>query len=177
MTDERLVKIRKLVIPVMRILNLINSEEEEKLNEIPLGLIRKNATRMHAVCRFKPGPKGYSKSINDVKEVALHPEALNDEWLHYAKFLMFHEYLHAIGNIRHDSVFRELESLWPDENAKNSGKEFGRFLRNKSARWLWTCPKCNKQHPRTRKSNGRYLCRKCKVTLVDSSVGQTHHTR
>jgi len=177
MTNEQLEELRKIVLPVMRILKLINLEEEEKLKQIPLGLIRKNATRMHAVCRFNPGPKGYKKRIEDVKEVAIHPEALNEKWIHYARFLMFHEYLHAIGNIRHDSVFRELENLWPDEKAKNAGKEFGKYLRNRAAKWFWTCPKCNKQHPRTRKSNGRYLCRKCKVTLIDSPVGQTHHTQ
>ena len=124
----------------MRILDLINLEEEEKLKQIPLGYIRKNATRMHAVCRFKPGPKGYRKTIEDVKEVAIHPEAVNEKWIHYARFLMFHEYLHAIGNIRHDAVFRRLENLWPDEEAKSAGKEFGRFLRNRAAKWLWTCP-------------------------------------
>ena len=30
------------------------------------------ATRMHAVCRYYPGPRGGSKGINDVKEIALH---------------------------------------------------------------------------------------------------------
>ena len=61
MTNRKLDEIRNLVLPVMRILDLINLEEEEKLKQIPLGYIRKNATRMHAVCRFKPGPKGYKK--------------------------------------------------------------------------------------------------------------------
>ncbi len=177
MTNEKLVELQNLVLPVMKILNLINQEQEEKLRKIPLGLIRKNATRMHAVCRFNPGPKEYEKTIHDVKEVAIHPEALNEKWKYYAQFLIFHEYLHAIGNIRHDSVFRELEDLWPDEDAKNAGKEFGRFLRAKAAKWLWTCPKCDKTHPRSRKSNGRYLCRKCKVTLIDSPAGQTHQTQ
>ena len=174
MTNRKLDEIRNIVIPVMRILDLISPEEEEKLKRIPLGYIRKNSTRMHAVCRFKPGPKGYTKTIEDVKEVAIHPEAVNEKWIHYAQFLMFHEYLHAIGNIRHDAVFRQLEDLWPDEEAKNAGKEFGNFLRNRAAKWLWTCPRCDKEHPRTRKSNGRYLCRECKVTLIDSPMGQTH---
>lgn len=177
MTNEKLIELQNIVLPVMRILTLIDQEMEKKLKEIPLGLIRKNATRMHAVCRFKRGPKGYTKTIDDVKEVAIHPEALNEEWIHYARFLMYHEYLHAIGNIRHDAVFRELENRWPDEDAKNAGKEFGRFLRSKSAKWNWTCPECNKTHPRSRKSNGRYLCRICKVTLIDSPTGQTHQTQ
>ena len=168
MTNEKLIELQNLVLPVMRILELIDIEQERKLKLIPLGLIRKNATRMHAVCRFNPGPKGYKKTINDVKEVAIHPEALNEEWIHYARFLMFHEYIHAIGYIRHDSVFRQLEDLWPDEVAKNAGKEFGRYLRAKIAKWNWTCPKCMKEHPRSRKSNGRFLCRICKVTLIDS---------
>ena len=174
MTNKKLDEIRDLVLPVMRTLDLIDLEEEEKLKQIPLGFIRKNATRMHAGCRFKAGPKGYKKTIEDVKEVAIHPEAIDGKWVHYAQFLMFHEYLHAIGNIRHDAVFRRLEDLWPDEDAKNAGKEYGRFLRNRAAKWLWVCPKCDKEYPRTRKSNGRYLCRKCKVTLIDSPLKQTH---
>ena len=53
MTNKKLDEIRDLVLPVMRTLDLIDLEEEEKLKQIPLGIIRKNATRMHAVFRFK----------------------------------------------------------------------------------------------------------------------------
>ena len=70
MTNEKLIELQNIVLPVMRILALIDQDMEKKLKEIPLGLIRKNATRMHAVCRFKRGPKGYTKTIDDVKEVA-----------------------------------------------------------------------------------------------------------
>ena len=85
MSNQKLIELQNLVLPVMRILELIDIEQEKELRLIPLGLIRKNATRMHAVCRFKPGPKGYNKTIHDVKEVAIHPEALNEEWTHYAR--------------------------------------------------------------------------------------------
>ena len=37
MTNRKLDEIRNLVLPVMRILDLINLEEEEKLKQIPLG--------------------------------------------------------------------------------------------------------------------------------------------
>ena len=83
MTNEKLIELQNIVLPVMRILTLIDQEMEKKLKEIPLGLIRKNATRMHAVCRFKAGPKGYKKTIEDVKEVAIHPEAIDGKWVHY----------------------------------------------------------------------------------------------
>ena len=89
-------------------------------DKYPLGTLRRNATRMHAVCRYHPGPRGGSKDIKDVREIALHPVAIEDDWHDYAQFLMYHEMLHAIGHVRHDRLFRGLEARWPNQNARES---------------------------------------------------------
>lgn len=141
----------------------------QPLANIPLKKLRKNATRLHGVCRYNPGVDKKRKGLNptDVKEVAIHPESLNDEWLRYAEFLLFHEFLHALGHSGHNRIFRTLEGQWPDNEAKNMGREFAKHLRKRNAKYAWTCPKCDWKTERTMKSSGRYLCRTCKVKLVD----------
>ena len=44
-------------------------------------------------------------------------------WLDYARFVLYHEYLHALGNRFHDAHFRNLELQWP-----HSGADRGRNL-------------------------------------------------
>jgi len=174
MSSSKLVHIREQVLPVMIDIGVINLTQADDLRMVPLGMIRRNATRMHAVCRYHPGPRGGDKGIDDVKEIAIHPVAIEDDWQDYAQFLMYHEMLHAIGHVRHDRFFRDLEARWPDKNARESGPSFGRHLRQRAARWNWTCPRCEREHYRSRRSNGRYLCRVCKVKLIDVPTGQTH---
>ncbi|MEC8979264.1 MAG: hypothetical protein VX433_04145 [Candidatus Thermoplasmatota archaeon] len=176
MFNAELDHIREQVLPVMIEIGVIDFTQANNLRKVPLGILRRNATRMHAVCRYRPGPRGGSKGINDVREIALHPVAIEDDWRHYAQFLMYHEMLHAIGHVRHDRLFRDLEARWPDQNARESGPSFGQHLRQRAARWLWTCPKCKREHHRSRRSNGRYLCRVCRVKLIDVPTGQTHDT-
>jgi len=142
-----------------------------ELEQIPLGKLRKNATNLHAVCRYKKGVrKENGVGPEDVRCVDVHPEALTNKWMRYAAFLLFHEYLHALGFANHNRTFRQMEALWPDEEARSMGKAFGTHLRMRKAKWLWECPKCAISHPRTRRSNGRYRCRKCRVVLVDIPV-------
>ena len=104
---------------------------------------------------------------SDVRCIDVHPYALTDEWSRYADFLLYHEYLHALGLSNHGREFRELESLWPDTEARSMGERFGMHLRERSAKWLWVCPSCGNRHPRARRGNGRYRCRDCKVVLED----------
>ncbi|MDP6900095.1 MAG: hypothetical protein QGF94_04595 [Candidatus Thalassarchaeaceae archaeon] len=144
------------------------------LQQIPLGKVRKNATNLHAVCRYKKGvQKANGVGPEDVRCVDVHPEALTSKWMRYAAFLLFHEYLHALGFANHDRTFRQMEALWPDQDAKTMGKDFGTFLRMRTAKWLLECPKCNISHPRKRRGNGRYRCRTCRVILVDIPVNST----
>ncbi len=162
---------RDRVIQTMLEINIAKAKEIEALRQVPLNRLRRDATRLHAVCRFRrKAGIGRPLSTTDVREIALHPVAFEQRWSRYAHFLLYHEFLHGLGNIGHDRHFRYLESLWPDERAKGMGKEFGRHLRARQKRWLWSCNNCGKQHPRSRKSNGRYLCRKCGTRLEDVSV-------
>lgn len=140
----------------------------EELPSIPLGLLRRSSTRLHAVCRYRRGVrKSEGVTPLDVRCIDVHPYALTDEWSRYADFLLYHEYIHALGIPNHGREFRELEALWPDEEAMSMGQDFGRHLREMSSKWLWVCPSCGDRHSRSRRGNGRYRCRSCKVVLED----------
>lgn len=139
-----------------------------ELEAIPLGRLRKDATRLHAVCRYQKGVrKAEISGPADVRCVDVHPAALTQDWQRYAAFLLYHEYLHALGFAGHDKTFRNLEALWPDEEARGMGKSFGLHLRKRAAKWLWTCPQCAKEYARNRRGKGRYRCRNCSVILID----------
>ena len=160
------------VVSTMAHIPQLNHFPVDKLNEIPLGRLRRDATRLHAVCRYQKGVrKSEITGPDDVRCVDVHPAALTEDWERYAAFLLYHEFLHALGFAGHDRTFRNLEALWPDEEARNMGKAFGKHLRNRAAKWLWTCPQCHLEHPRTRKGKGRYRCRNCLVVLVDIPAG------
>ena len=137
------------VISRMRVIPGISHLPVEQLHAIPLGLLRRNATRLHAVCRYRRGVrKKDGVSPSDVRCIDVHPYALTEEWSRYADFLLYHEYLHALGFSDHGRGFRELESLWPDTEARSMGEKFGMHLRERSAKWLWVCPSCANRYPR-----------------------------
>ena len=102
--------------------------------------------------------------------VDLHPALLVMDWANYAKFVLFHEYLHVLGHRAHDSVFRTLERSWPDREASQRGKAFTHARRLARAKWHWVCPSCDQRFPRQRRGGGRYLCRSCRTALVDVPV-------
>ena len=140
----------------------------EGLSQIPLGKLRINAVRLHAVCRYKKGVKKTDTiSPDSVRCIDIHPRALNDRWRRYANFLLFHEFLHALGFADHGKEFRRLEALWHDGEACEMGRSFSSHLRKLNARWLWVCPSCDMKHMRSKRSNGRYRCRLCLCPLID----------
>ena len=173
MSDENvLADLAKAVIVTMHQIPQLDQLPVHELQKIPLGRLRRDATRLHAVCRYQKGVrKSEIVGPDDVRCVDVHPVALTDDWQRYAAFLLYHEFLHALGFTGHDRAFRNLEALWPDIKARNMGKSFGNHLRKRAAKWLWTCPQCSKEHPRTRRGMGRYRCRECRVALVDVKVG------
>ena len=173
MDDERvLANLAKDVVVTMHQIPQLDHLPVDELPKIPLGRLRRDATRLHAVCRYQKGVrKSDISGPDDVRCVDVHPVALTEDWRRYASFLLYHEYLHALGFTGHDRTFRNLEALWPDDEARNMGKSFGNYLRRRAAKWLWTCPQCSKEHPRTRRGMGRYRCRECRVVLVDVKVG------
>ena len=144
-------------------------ESEERLNalqSIPLAVLRRNATQRHGVTRFRRGANATELKTEDVETIDLHPILLKDSWNDYARFVLFHEYLHALGNRFHDAAFRRLESMWPHEGHER-GREFTQYLRQRTATWLWVCKTCDNQYPRKRKANGRFRCRACSTILID----------
>ena len=168
--DDELVlrKIANSVIQTMHEIPELNHLQVEQLHEIPLGFLRKDATRLHAVCRYRKGiTKSQISGPRDVRCVDVHPVALENEFRLYAAFLLYHEFLHALGFTGHDRTFRRLETLWPNTTATKMGQTFGLHLRRKRFKWLWRCPKCSKEYPRNRRGNGRYRCRECRVVLMD----------
>mgnify|MGYP001000827046 CR=1 FL=1 len=131
-----------------------------ELEAIPLGRLRKDATRLHAVCRYQKGVrKAEISGPADVRCVDVHPAALTQDWQRYAAFLLYHEYLHALGFAGHDKTFRNLEALWPDEEARGMGKFFRLHLGTRACTWLWTCPQCASDNAPNRRENRRQQCR------------------
>ena len=169
MSDEHvLANLAKAVVVTMHQIPQLDQLPVDQLHKIPLGRLRRDATRLHAVCRYQKGVKKSEISgPENVRCVDVHPAALTEDWRRYAAFLLYHEYLHALGFSGHDRTFRNLEALWPDVEAQNMGKSFGNHLRRRAAKWLWTCPQCSKEHPRSRRGRGRYRCRECRTVLID----------
>ncbi len=82
-------------------------------------------------------------------------------WHRYARFLLYHEYLHALGFWRHDRAFRALEQAWDavDDGIRTSGGAcFTEHLVRRKFRWCWVCPECGREHLRHRRQNGRFAC-------------------
>ena len=169
MDDSQVLRnIASSVILTMHQIPQINHLPIEELHRIPLGKLRKDATRLHAVCRYQKGiSKEQIRGPEDVRCVDLHPEATPVQWEEYAKFLLYHEFLHALGFTGHDRTFRTLEALWPNKEAIGMGASFSAHLRRRGVKWAWTCPKCAKEHLRSKRGKGRYRCRDCRVTLID----------
>jgi hypothetical protein len=166
--DQVLRKIASSVITTMHQIPQINQLPIQELHHIPLGFLRRDATRLHAVCRYRKGiAKSQISGPSDVRCVDVHPAALKEEWRLYAAFLLYHEFLHALGFTGHDRTFRRLEALWPNTTATKMGPSFGQHLRRLRSKWLWRCPQCAKEHPRNRRGNGRYRCRECRTVLID----------
>ena len=154
------------VLAKMRAMNVWSNHLLTPLADIPLAVLRKNATQRHGVTRFRRGANPSILNTEDVKTIDLHPQLLEDSWNDYARFVLYHEYLHALGNRFHDSSFRKLEQQWQDSGAER-GLEFTQFLRKRTATWMWVCQTCERSYPRKRKANGRFRCRDCSTILVD----------
>ena len=135
------------------------------LLSVELGVLRKSAIRRHGATRWKYGTN-FSKGIFSNPDVVdIHPELLNDQWRDYLDFVMYHEFIHCMGFKNHDSDFRSLESLWGFDFQR--AKQFSEHLSFARAKYVWKCPNCENKYPRSRRSNGRYLCRDCKTILID----------
>ena len=161
-----LMTLKDEVLDEMKTMGFESEERLDALQSIPLAVLRRNATQRHGVTRFRRGANATELKTEDVETIDLHPILLKDSWNDYARFVLFHEYLHALGNRFHDAAFRRLESMWPHEGHER-GREFTQYLRQRTATWLWVCKTCDNQYPRKRRANGRFRCRTCSTILID----------
>ena len=164
--EQRLARLSDDVLNEMHLLGKWDQHNLDQLHTIPHAVLRRNATQRHGVTRFRRRAKGCELKTEDVETIDLHPQLLDEAWGDYARFVLYHEYLHALGNRFHDAPFRTLEELWPFTGAER-GREFTQFLRQSTATWLWVCETCDKQYPRKTKANRRYRCRICSSILID----------
>ena len=81
----------------------------------------------------------------------------------YAEFVLYHEYIHCLGNFSHDKNFRQLENLWPNIEKMNIfGRQLTRELQKNNSQWAWTCSKCGFIVKRsTRKFRSNYFHKEC----------------
>lgn len=162
----RLEELRQGVVSLLGTLDSFASTDTGELLTVPLGLLRKSATQRHGVTRWLRLEDGTLK----VEVVELHPRLFEEPWCDYGAFVLFHEFLHVLGFRAHNSVFRALESQWPNRSAAGMGKAFTQAMRLGRARWLWYCPSCEESYPRQRRSNGKFQCRTCRKLLQDRPV-------
>ena len=163
---EILTSLKEYVLNEMEVMQFWHHETLLPLHSIQLAVLRKNATQRHGVTRFRRGAHASALKTEDVETIDLHPQLLENRWLDYARFVLYHEYLHALGNRFHDAHFRNLELQWPHSGA-DRGREFTIYLRKRTATWLWVCTSCEKEYPRRKKANGRFRCRTCSTILTD----------
>lgn len=161
--SAQLAGLRTDVLSQMAAIGMINENEKQFLHSVHLGVLRSNATQRHGATRWRAGGCG----TLEVEVVDLNPHLLDQAWLDYAAFVLFHEYLHVLGNRAHDRAFRSLEARWPDRAAASRGKAFTHARRLARASWHWVCPTCDERFPRQRQGRGRYMCRRCNTVLKD----------
>ena len=163
---ETLTMLRARVVDEMTTLGDFNLEQIQFLQTLPLGVLKKNATQRHGVTRWlRETPSNLT-----VQTVDLHPRLLNPNWLDYGAFVMYHEFLHALGWRSHDKSFRQMEALWPYPQAASRGQAFTHEMRMGRAKWHWKCPTCQRQFPRQRRGGGRFVCRSCRCVLIDVPI-------
>ncbi len=158
-------QLRDLVLGKMAEIHDFQAHRFASLKKIPLGVLRRNATQKHGVTRWRQ----YAHHLS-IEGIDLHPELLTDQWQEYAKFVLYHEFLHGIGFKHHDSIFRHLESRWPLEHRKKIGLQFTMYLQRKNASWQWICSQCDILIFRNKPSGGKYICKACKTILIDEQL-------
>ena len=145
--------------------------EVESLKGVEIGLLRRNATQKHGVCRYRRDTDVNSPALGprDVKCIDIHPSLLTEKWWNYGQKVLYHEFLHALGHFFHNSDFRRLEDAW-DGPEKELGRIFTEVMRRANASWLWVCDGCFKEFPRRKQGRGKFRCRDCNIVLRDIAV-------
>ena len=71
------------VIDLMLDMPIWHDAPVESLRQIPLGVLRKNATQRHGVTRWRRGVDLEAMQVSDVEVIDLHPQLLDAQWSAY----------------------------------------------------------------------------------------------
>jgi len=156
---------RRVVLQRMQSIDVFDKFNLSHLENIKLGVLRKNATQRHGVTRWSIIGGEY-----EVKVVELHPVLLSDEWNEYRQFVLYHEFIHCLGFRAHDATFFHYERHWPIPESKQIGSAFTLMLQQSAATHVWTCPKCQIVVYRRKQNHGKYMCKSCRVTLQSRAL-------
>ena len=171
--NKVLEKSKENVLNIMAKIDFFSENDINNLRKIRMGFLRKNSVYRHGVTRFLPTNKWNSIYANPscVRIVDIHPELIKQEWETYREIIIFHEFIHCIGYLKHNKEFYSLESLWPTISEKKElGERFMNYLKLNNSKWKWVCNKCKIHVLRQRKSSGKYICRKCNNKLIDIRI-------
>ena len=159
-------QLRHNVISKMRVFVDINNErffsdyELSQLSKIEVSFLTKNSISRHGLTTNLDKSKKISPSNCKVR---LNRKLFEEKYSLYAEFVLYHEYIHCLGNFSHDKNFRQLENLWPNvEKMSIFGRQLTRELQENNSQWAWTCSKCGFIVKRsTRKFRSNYFHKEC----------------
>ena len=140
-----------------------------QLTEIEVSFLSRNSISRHGLTTNLDKSKRIS---NDNCSVRLNRNLFQEEYIDYAEFVLFHEYIHCLGNFTHNKDFRLIENLWPNKKQMNLiGKKLTRELQNINSKWAWTCSKCGFIiRKSTRKFRSNYFHKECKGKLENIPI-------
>ena len=159
-------QLRENVISKMRIFvdkdnkRFFSDNELLQLSEVEVSFLSRNSISRHGLTTNLDKSKKLSSSNCKVK---LNKKLFEEKYFLYAEFVLFHEYIHCLGNFSHDKNFRQLETLWPNiEKMSIFGRQLTRELQENNSQWAWTCSKCGFIVKRsTRKFRSNYFHKEC----------------
>ena len=71
--------LKNFVLDLMLDMEVWNETNTQELNDIKLGVLRKNATQRHGVTRWKLGSDANNLKPEDVEVINIHPELLQKD--------------------------------------------------------------------------------------------------
>ena len=145
--------------------------ELSQLSKIEVSFLTKNSISRHGLTTNLDKSKKISPSNCKVR---LNRKLFEKKYFLYAEFVLYHEYVHCLGNFSHDKNFRQLENLWPNISEMNSfGRQLTRELQETKSQWAWTCSKCGFIVKRSsRKFRSNYFHKECLGKLENIPINR-----
>jgi len=168
-------QLRNNVISKMRLFSdssgnrVFTNSELFNLSQIGISYLSRNSISRHGLTTNLDKSKRISSGNCSVR---LNRNLFQEEYIDYAEFVLFHEYIHCLGNFTHNKDFRLIENLWPNKKQMNLiGKKLTRELQNINSKWAWTCSKCGFiVRKSTRKFRSNYFHKECKGKLENIPI-------